>query len=557
MEIENIESDYLKDKSFSYGGKYRIYEHLGKQSKAKVDEALKNSDIYTRYFPYRRPKKYSPIYVDNKRELWQSDLIAFTNKEYADENDGYLYLFATIDVFSKYAWVYKLKNKECKTVMECFKDLLTKCGKKPQRIQTDRGNEFVCKNFKKFLKEKNIHHYVSFSDRKCPVIERFNLTIQMLLYKIIDQNNTLRWIDHIDTAMKIYLNRKHRTIGMSPTAAELPKNESIVRQNLYKYFFQKRNTYQKPKYKVGDTVRVWKYRRNFQRGYDAKFTTEHFTISKVLTNLPVVRYKIKDFNGDEILGSYFQEELVPYNEPELYKTIVLDKKGRGKNEMFLIKYLGWDDKYNRWVKASELTNLNDSVDERNLDQAEAKPLNHNFYQNYDIQVHEPIQPTYENSDKEQIRNTENFGEETVNLPALQSKNNVNEDNVQYSEQHDLNDENENHSPENFYDSYGGLPTENQNVNGELLGRSIDNRLKLNVVDDESVPNMLDLDRNLKTDKESSNNIKRLKLQVTDDKSLPAIYDLKRKSKTGTRIAKNKKQNFENVFQSSTRGSRNF
>ena len=68
MEIENIESDYLKDKSFSYGGKYRIYEHLGKQSKAKVDEALKNSDIYTRYFPYRRPKKYSPIYVDNKRQ---------------------------------------------------------------------------------------------------------------------------------------------------------------------------------------------------------------------------------------------------------------------------------------------------------------------------------------------------------------------------------------------------------------------------------------------------------------------------------------------------------
>ena len=134
---------------------------------------------------------------------------------------------------------------------------------------------------------------------------------------------------------------------------------------------------------------------------------------------------------------------------------------------------------------------------------------------------------------------------------------MNEDSVQYPEQHDLNDENENHSPENFYDSYGGLPTENQNVNGELLGRSIDNRLKLNVVDDESVPNMLDLDRNLKTDKESSNNIKRLKLQVTDDKSLPAIYDLKRKSKTGTRIAKNKKQNFENVFQSSTRGSRNF
>ena len=77
-----------------------------------------------------------------------------------------------------------------------------------------------------------IFHYLSYSDRKCPVVERFNLTIQQLIYKIMEYKSTNRWIDCIEQAMKIYLNRKHSTIKMSPLEAEKPINESKVRQNL-------------------------------------------------------------------------------------------------------------------------------------------------------------------------------------------------------------------------------------------------------------------------------------------------------------------------------------
>ena len=111
--------------------------------------------------------------------------------------------------------------------MECFKDILSKCGKKPLRVQTDRGTEFVCKAFKKYFRDQGIHHYVSYSDRKCPVIERFNLTIQQLITRIMDQKGTLRWIDCVDKAMTIYLNRMHNTIKMSPKKAELKRNESL------------------------------------------------------------------------------------------------------------------------------------------------------------------------------------------------------------------------------------------------------------------------------------------------------------------------------------------
>ena len=90
------------------------------------------------------------------------------------------------------AWVYPIRDKKCETVLLCFKDILKKCGQKPQRVQTDRGTEFICKTFEKYFKDEMIFHYLSYSDRKCPVVERFNLTIQQLIYKIMEYKSTNR-----------------------------------------------------------------------------------------------------------------------------------------------------------------------------------------------------------------------------------------------------------------------------------------------------------------------------------------------------------------------------
>ena len=61
-------------------------------------------------------------------------------------------------------------------------------------------------------------------------MERFKLTIQQLLYKIMAKNNTLSWVKYIEQAMKIYLNRKHRTIGMSPIEGDKKENEKVIRE---------------------------------------------------------------------------------------------------------------------------------------------------------------------------------------------------------------------------------------------------------------------------------------------------------------------------------------
>ena len=145
------------------------------------------------------------------------------------------------------------------------------------------------------------------------------------------KNNSLEWVKYLEPAMKIYLNRKHRTIKMSPLEAEKEKNQSILRRTYYKRYRKAGLKKKKATFKLGDTVRIWKKRGNFHRGYMENFTREHFKIIKVLTNLPVPRYQLEDYNGEKIVGSFFENELVGYKPSEFYEIQVLKKVKRPAN----------------------------------------------------------------------------------------------------------------------------------------------------------------------------------------------------------------------------------
>ena len=88
------------------------------------------SDIYSRFKQHRQrhAETFSPIYVYRKRELFQYDVVFFKRQELVQASHGYTYLFTTIYVFTKMAWVYPMKENKCAVVMECFKDILKNVG---------------------------------------------------------------------------------------------------------------------------------------------------------------------------------------------------------------------------------------------------------------------------------------------------------------------------------------------------------------------------------------------------------------------------------------------
>ena len=110
--IENeILKKYTGSEAWSFGGIDKIHKHFaGRVSRRDIVKILEKINVYTRFKRKKKSKIFSPIYVFNRRELWQADTVFFTNPNLVDENEGYSYLFTIIDCFSKMAWAIPLKK---------------------------------------------------------------------------------------------------------------------------------------------------------------------------------------------------------------------------------------------------------------------------------------------------------------------------------------------------------------------------------------------------------------------------------------------------------------
>ena len=187
------------------------------------------------------------------------DLI--TMIKYAKQNNNYKYILTVIDFFSKYSRCYPLKNKNSNEMINCFKDIFKKSRRFPKFIQSDEGSEFTNKLVQNFFNDNNIKWYHTYDrDIKCSICERFNRTILNKIYKNFTLNNNTVWIKDLNKLVKEYNNYYHRTIEMKPIDASKKSNENIVRKN---YNFEITN--KKPKFSIGDKVRVSLLKNTFER----------------------------------------------------------------------------------------------------------------------------------------------------------------------------------------------------------------------------------------------------------------------------------------------------
>src|SRR6266853_5347678 len=106
-----------------------------------------------------------------------------------------------------------------------------------------------------------------------------------------------------------YNNSFHRSIKATPVFASKKENEAQIRENINDVQSVKNNNQKKPKYRVGDLVRIYRYKSHFAKGYETNFTKEIFKITKVLSTVHVA-YKIEALDGEEILGSMYEQEMV-------------------------------------------------------------------------------------------------------------------------------------------------------------------------------------------------------------------------------------------------------
>src|SRR5438477_5436817 len=92
---------------------------------------------------------------------------------------------------------------------------------------------------------------------------------------------------------------------MTPIDGSKKKNEEQILQDVLSISLPSK----KPKYKVGDFVRIYKYKNLFEKGYIGRWTKEVFQISRILNTNPVT-YNIMDEDGEIIKRGFYEFELL-------------------------------------------------------------------------------------------------------------------------------------------------------------------------------------------------------------------------------------------------------
>ena len=282
--------------------------------------------------PIIRKFEKRKVYSTFKDNIWGVDLADM--QLLSKYNKGIRFLLCVIDIFSKYAWVVPLKDKKGISIVKAFQSILKQSNNKPNKIWVDNGSEFYNAYFKKWLRGNDIVMYSTHNEGKSVVAKRFIRTLKSKIYKHMTSISKNVYIDKLDDIVDEYNNTYHTTIKMKPID---------VKDNTYINTSEEINN-KDPKLKVGDYVRISKYKNIFAKEYMPNWSEEVFIIKKVKNTVPWT-YVIDDLNGEEIIGTFYEKELQKTNQEEFRIEKVIRRKG----DKLYVKWKGYDNSFNSWI----------------------------------------------------------------------------------------------------------------------------------------------------------------------------------------------------------------
>ena len=193
-------------------------------------------------------------------------------------------------------------------------------------------------SFKKWFKDNDIEMY-STPNGKAVAAKTFFRILKTKIYKYMTSISKNVYIDKLDDIVGEYNKTYHRTIKMKP-----------VDVKDYTYIdFKKEFNEKDPKFKVGDQVRISKYKNSFAKGYTPNWSKEVFVVSKI-KNTVSWAHIIDDLNGEKIIGTFYEKELQKTNQKEFRTEKVIKRKG----DKLYVKWKGYDNSFNSWIDKKDI-----------------------------------------------------------------------------------------------------------------------------------------------------------------------------------------------------------
>ena len=249
---------------------------------------------------YMKPRHLLKVQVDKIDDIWAADLIDVPTDR------GYKKILTVIDLYSRYAFAEPLKNKTGITVKLAFEKIFKESGRKPKQLWVDKGSEFYNYHVKPLFDRI----YSTENSGKSVVVERLNKTVRNMMFKQFTIQGTQKWFTLLPDIINKYNNKIHSAINETPeNASKHPeKVEDINRCN--NHANEHDIVKKKPKFKLNQRVRIFKWKNKFSKGFTGYWTEEVFRISEILYTTPIT-YKIKALDNEEILGTWYENELSP------------------------------------------------------------------------------------------------------------------------------------------------------------------------------------------------------------------------------------------------------
>ena len=342
----------------AFSGANKLWQYIklhGKNiTKKQLYEWLSKQDVYTSHHPIIHRFARKRVVTRGLNDVWDVDLMDMSNL--AKYNQGVTFVAIFIDIFSRFLYVEPMKNKSTAETLKAIKMVFTKSKQQPETFRSDAGKEFLGKEVKQYLADREIYQQITRNDTKANYAERVIRTLKKKIYRYLYHNKTHKYIDVLQSLVDGYNENHHSGINCSPAMIN-KENEAQVWAEQYLPKKSEKVKEIKFKFSPGNLVRISNVRTPFSHGFGQTFSEEIFKIRYRFGTVPTT-YMLEDLNKDKVAGLFYEPELVLVRgkgkDAEYRVEKILAERNRKGQKQVLIKWKGYPETFNSWEPIKNL-----------------------------------------------------------------------------------------------------------------------------------------------------------------------------------------------------------
>ena len=263
-------------------------------------QVLRSRPSYTKFTLATRNFEQVKPFARFKTETWCNDL-AYVDKLAKDNND-IRYLLVRQDLFDRTVDAKGMKTKDSRKMVRAFLTIITRKDR-TRKNWVDKGTE-LAGEFKKLCKADVIQNYSTISETTAAFGERKIQSLKNIIYRYM-----------VDNGYK-YIHKLTQFVPTTNSGRNCLKDliPKIVKNSDFLSILYSRplREFRKPKFKIGDRVRIWWYDSSFRKGFKPQFTQKKVKIVAFSFKKPPT-YTIKDEQAESIRSNFYQKELIKVN----------------------------------------------------------------------------------------------------------------------------------------------------------------------------------------------------------------------------------------------------